>query len=289
MIAYPTTTPQDETTDETVKTARNDTLPPIAEATGARISIGGATATNLDFSQTIRDKLPLFIGVVVGLSLLLLAVVFRSMLIPVKAGVFNLLSILGAFGVVTLIFQDGNLSGLFGDATGPIESFLPIMVFAVVFGLSMDYEVFLVSRMHEEWVHTKDAHYAVRHGLAMTGRVVTAAAIIMIAVFGAFAIGNERALAMMGVGFGAAIFIDAFIIRLLLLPAVMHIAGPAMWWMPAWLDKRLPHLHIERPDEPPTPRTPPPRRAGAAARVRLRPERPAPHTPCGAGAPQAAP
>jgi RND superfamily putative drug exporter len=252
MIAYPTTTPQDETTDETVRTARNDTLPPIAEATDTRISIGGTTATNLDFSQTIRDKLPLFIGVVVGLSLLLLAVVFRSLLIPVKAGVFNLLSILGAFGVVTLIFQDGNLSGLFGDATGPIESFLPIMVFAVVFGLSMDYEVFLVSRMHEEWVHTKDAHYAVRHGLAMTGRVVTAAAIIMIAVFGAFAIGNERALAMMGVGFASAIFIDAFIIRLLLLPAVMHIVGAAMWWMPAWLEKRLPHLNIERPDEPPS-------------------------------------
>jgi RND superfamily putative drug exporter len=253
MIAYPSTTPQDETTDETVKTARDVTLPPVAEQTGARISIGGATATNLDFAQTIRDKLPLFIGVVVGLSLLLLGVVFRSLLIPVKAGVFNLLSIAGAFGVVTLIFQDGNLSGLFGDATGPIESFLPIMVFAVVFGLSMDYEVFLVSRMHEEWVHTKDAHYAVRHGLAMTGRVVTAAAIIMIAVFGAFAIGNERALAMMGVGFASAIFIDAFIIRLLLLPAVMHIVGPAMWWMPAWLEKRLPHLNIERPDEPPTP------------------------------------
>jgi RND superfamily putative drug exporter len=249
IIAYPTTTPQDERTDETVKTARNTTLPPIEAETGARVSIGGATATNLDFSQTIRDKLPLFIGVVVGLSLLLLAVVFRSVLVPVKAGIFNLLSITGAFGVVTLIFQDGNLAGLFGDATGPIESFLPIMVFAVVFGLSMDYEVFLVSRMHEEWVHTRDARYAARHGLAMTGRVVTAAAIIMIAVFGAFAIGNERALAMMGVGFGAAIFIDAFIIRLLLLPAVMHIAGPAMWWMPAWLDKRLPHFNIERPDE----------------------------------------
>jgi RND superfamily putative drug exporter len=124
-----------------------------------------------------------------------------------------------------------------------------------VFGLSMDYEVFLVSRMHEEWVHTGDAKYAVRHGLAMTGRVVTAAAIIMIAVFGAFAIGNERALAMMGVGFASAIFIDAFIIRLLLLPAVMHIVGPAMWWMPAWLEKRLPHFNIERPDtddEPPS-------------------------------------
>ena len=156
---------------------------------------------------------------------------------------------------MTLIFQDGHLAGLFGDATGPIEAFLPIMVFAVVFGLSMDYEVFLVSRMHEEWVHTRDAHYAVRHGLAMTGRVVTAAAIIMIAVFGAFAIGNERALAMMGVGFAAAIFIDAFIIRLLLLPAVMHLAGPAMWWMPAWLERRLPHLNIEPPDsddEPPS-------------------------------------
>jgi RND superfamily putative drug exporter len=251
MIAYPTTTPQDKRTDETVKQARSETLPPIEQRTGARVSIGGATATNLDFSQTIRDKLPLFIGVVVGLSLLLLAVVFRSLLIPVKAGIFNLLSITGAFGVVTLIFQDGHLASLFGGATGPIESFLPIMVFAVVFGLSMDYEVFLVSRMHEEWVRTHDARYAVRHGLAMTGRVVTAAAIIMIAVFGAFAIGNERALAMMGVGFGAAIFIDAFIIRLLLLPAVMHIAGPAMWWMPSWLERRLPHLNIDRPDRPP--------------------------------------
>jgi putative drug exporter of the RND superfamily len=252
MIAYPSTTPQDERTDETVRTARDVTLPPVERETGTRVSIGGTTATNIDFAQTIRDKLPLFIGVVVGLSLLLLAVVFRSLLIPVKAGIFNLLSIAGAFGVVTLIFQDGNLAGLFGDATGPIESFLPIMVFAVVFGLSMDYEVFLVSRMHEEWVHTGDAKYAVRHGLAMTGRVVTAAAVIMIAVFGAFAIGNERALAMMGVGFASAIFIDAFIIRLLLLPAVMHLVGPAMWWMPAWLDKRLPHFHIERPDEPPS-------------------------------------
>jgi putative drug exporter of the RND superfamily len=263
MIAYPTTTPQDKRTDETVKQARNDTLPPIEERTGARVSIGGATATNLDFSQTIRDKLPLFIGVVVGLSLLLLAVVFRSLLVPVKAGIFNLLSITGAFGVVTLIFQDGHGAGLFGGATGPIESFLPIMVFAVVFGLSMDYEVFLVSRMHEEWVRTRDARYAVRHGLAMTGRVVTAAAIIMIAVFGAFAIGNERALAMMGVGFGAAIFIDAFIIRLLLLPAVMHIAGPAMWWMPAWLERRLPHLNIERPDRHPRSGEPAPQPASA--------------------------
>src|SRR5918993_1901832 len=254
LIAYPTTTPQEERTDQTVRDARDETLPPIEKATGARVSIGGTTASNLDFAQTIRDKLPLFIGVVVGLSLLLLAVVFRSLLIPVKAGIFNLLSIAGAFGVVTLIFQDGNLAGLFGDATGPIESFLPIMVFAVVFGLSMDYKVFLVSRMHEEWVHTRDATYAVRHGLAMTGRVVTAAAIIMIAVFGAFAIGNERALAMMGVGFASAIFIDAFIIRLLLLPAVMHIAGPAMWWMPSWLGERLPPLK----NQPPGGSAPPP-------------------------------
>jgi putative drug exporter of the RND superfamily len=250
MIAYPTTTPQDERTDEVVKQARDEILPPVAKETGARVSIGGVTATNLDFAKTIRDKLPLFIGVVVGLSLLLLAVVFRSLLIPLKAGVFNLLSIMGAFGVVTFIFQDGNLASLFGDATGPIESFLPIMLFAVVFGLSMDYEVFLVSRMHEEWVHTRDAAYAVRHGLAMTGKVVTAAAVIMIAVFGAFAIGNERVLAMMGVGFASAIFIDAFIIRLLLLPAVMHIAGPVMWWMPSWLERRLPRLAIEPEERP---------------------------------------
>jgi RND superfamily putative drug exporter len=253
LIAYPTTTPQDARTDDTVRTARDVTLPPIARETGARISIGGATATNLDFAQAVRAKLPLFIGVVVGLSLLLLGIVFRSVLVPIKAGIFNLLSISGAFGVVTLIFQDGHGASLFGGATGPIESFLPIMVFAVVFGLSMDYEVFLVSRMHEEWVRTRDAKYAARHGLAMTGRVVTAAAVIMIAVFGAFAIGNERALAMMGVAFGSAIFIDAFIIRLLLLPAVMHLAGPAMWWLPSWLDKRLPHLHIERPEEAATP------------------------------------
>src|SRR3954447_9162027 len=251
IIAYPTTTPQDARTDQTVKTARAKTLPPVAAATGAHVSIGGTTASNLDFSKTIRDKLPLFIGVVVGLSLLLLAVVFRSIVIPIKAGIFNLLSITGAFGVVTLIFQDGHGASLFGGATGPIESFLPIMVFAVVFGLSMDYEVFLVSRMHEEWVHTRDATYAVRHGLAMTGRVVTAAAIIMIAVFGAFAIGNERTLAMMGVGSASAIFIDAFIIRLLLLPAVIHLGGEAMWWMPAWLDKHLPHFNIERPDDEP--------------------------------------
>ncbi len=262
MIAYPATTPQDERTDEVVEAAREETLPPITRQTGTRVSIGGVTATNLDFAQTIRDKLPLFIGVVVGLSLLLLMVVFRSLLIPLKAGVFNLLSIMGAFGVVTLIFQDGHGAGLFGGSTGPIESFLPIMVFAIVFGLSMDYEVFLVSRMHEEWTRTHDARYAVRHGLAMTGRVVTAAAVIMIAVFGAFAIGNERALAMMGVGFASAIFIDAFIIRLLLLPAVMHVAGPAMWWMPAWLERRLPHLAIDAEersrsdDDPPAPGTP---------------------------------
>lgn len=256
IIAYPTSTAQDEKTDNTVKALRNDVLPPITEATGTQVSIGGATASNLDFSQVIRDKLPLFIGVVVGLSLILLAVVFQSLLIPIKAGVFNLLSIMGAFGLVTWIFQDGNLASWFGDTTGPIESFLPIMVFAVVFGLSMDYEVFLVSRMHEEWEKTHDARYAVRHGLAMTGRVVTAAAIIMIAVFGAFAIGNERALAMMGVGFASAIFIDAFIIRLLLLPAVMHIVGAAMWWMPEGLKKRLPRLAIEAPAEPQKPAPP---------------------------------
>src|SRR6201999_932722 len=188
-------------TDETVKTARNVTLPPVESETGARVSIGGATAPNLDFSQTIRDKLPLFIGVVVGLSLLLLAVVFRSLLIPVKAGIFNLLSIAGAFGVVTFIFQDGNLGGLFGNATGPIDSFLPIMVFAVVFGLSMDSEVFLVSRMHEGRTAPKDPKSAARPGLARTGRVTTAAAFIRIGVCGAFAIGNERALAMMGTAF----------------------------------------------------------------------------------------
>jgi RND superfamily putative drug exporter len=212
--------------------------------------VGGLTADTVDLVSSVSSHLPWMGLIVVAVMLVLLFIAFGSLVLPVKAVVMNLFSITASFGVITWIFSDGHLSGLLGfTPQGYLDATNPILMLAILFGLSMDYEVFLVSRMHEEWVHTGDARYAVRHGLAMTGRVVTAAAVIMIAVFGAFAIGNERALAMMGVGFASAIFIDAFIIRLLLLPAVMHLAGPAMWWIPSWLDKRLPHFHIERPDD----------------------------------------
>src|SRR4051812_17025756 len=161
------------------------------------------------FGDVLSSKLPLFIGVVIGLSLLLLAIVFRSLLIPAKAAVMNLLSIGAALGVITFVFQDGHLASLIGvDSTGPIEPFLPVFMFAIVFGLSMDYEVFLVTRMHEEWERTKDAAFAARHGLALTGKVITAAAIIMISVFAAFMLGDDRVIKLFGLGLASAVLFD---------------------------------------------------------------------------------
>ena len=214
-----------------------------------RVSIGGATAATVDMGSVLSAKLPLFVLVVVGLSLLLLAVVFRSLVIPAKAAVMNLLSIGAALGVVTFVFQNGHLGSLIGvDSTGPIEPFIPVFMFAIVFGLSMDYEVFLVTRMHEEWERTKDASFAVRHGLALTGKVITAAAIIMISVFAAFMLGDDRVIKLFGLGLASAVLFDAFVIRLVLVPALMHLFGRASWWMPAGLSRRLPRLSIEGPE-----------------------------------------
>ncbi|MEA2423377.1 MAG: putative drug exporter of the superfamily, partial [Thermoleophilaceae bacterium] len=177
IAVFPTTKPQAQATTDLLNHLRNDVVPPVEKATGIRASIGGATATTADLSGVLASKLPLFIAVVVGLSLLLLAVVFRSLVIPVKAALMNVLSIGAALGVITFVFQDGHLASLLGvTTTGPIEAFLPVFMFAIVFGLSMDYEVFLVTRMHEEWEHRKDATIAVRNGLALTGKVVMAAA-----------------------------------------------------------------------------------------------------------------
>jgi RND superfamily putative drug exporter len=187
----------------------------------------------------------LFIGVVVGLSLLLLMVAFRSILIPVKAGIFTLLSISGAFGVVTLIFQDGHGASLFGGATGPIESFLPIMVFAVVFGLSMDYEVFLVSRIREEYLKDGNTRRAIADGLAKTARVITAAAAIMVVVFLAFLAAPDVFLKLFGIGLASAIFLDATLVRMVLVPAVMQLLGDRNWWIPSWLERILPRLELE--------------------------------------------
>jgi putative drug exporter of the RND superfamily len=254
ITAYPKTGPQDEQTTDTLKRLRDDVLPPVARSTHSAVEVGGFTASTEDFSRVVASKLPLFIGVVVLLSALLLLVVFRSVVIPIKAAIMNLLSIGAALGFVTLIFQEGHGADLLGIGTGPIESFVPVLMFAIVFGLSMDYEVFLMSRVHEEWEHTRDASLSVGRGIQTTGRVITAAASIMIVVFGSFALGDDRVIKLFGIGLASAVFFDAVIIRCLLVPAIMELLGRSAWWLPSWLDRRLPRIAIEAPDErhPPT-------------------------------------
>jgi len=243
---YPTTSPQSEATTELLDEIRTEVIPPFEQASGAQIHVGGINAIFEDFGNAIADKLPLFIGVVVLLSALLLMTVFRSLLVPLKAVVMNLLSIGAAFGLVVAVFQWGwGLSLLGIEGTGPIISFFPIFLFAIVFGLSMDYEVFLMSRIHEEWEHTRDPTKAVTEGLALTGRVITAAAAIMITVFASFILGEDRIIKLFGVGLSAAIFIDAVIIRSVLVPAIMQLLGKRAWYFPAWLDRILPRLHVE--------------------------------------------
>jgi RND superfamily putative drug exporter len=243
---YPQSAPQALATTELVTRLRDRTLPPLAAATGATLLVGGANATAIDFTHVLASKLPLFVGVVVLLSALLLFVVFRSLVIPLQAAVMNLLSIGGSLGVVVAIFQWGWLGGIFGVKGAPIQAFIPVLLFAIVFGLSMDYEVFLVSRIHEEWTRTNDPRQAVRHGLASTGRVVTAAATIMICVFTSFAVGDERILKLFGLSLASAVFLDAFVVRSLLLPSVLQLLGRRTWMLPAWMEKRLPHIAIDR-------------------------------------------
>jgi putative drug exporter of the RND superfamily len=253
IVVFPATKPQAQATTDLLTRLRDNVVPPVEKATGVRASIGGATATTADLSSVLASKLPLFIAVVVGLSLLLLAIVFRSLVLPVKAAFMNVLSIGAALGVITFVFQDGHLASLLGvTTTGPIEAFLPVFMFAIVFGLSMDYEVFLVTRMHEEWEHRKDAAVAVRNGLALTGKVVMAAAIIMISVFASFMLGDDRTIKLFGLGLASAVLFDAFVIRLILVPSLMFIFGKWSWWMPDGLARRLPRLSIEGPETPAT-------------------------------------
>jgi RND superfamily putative drug exporter len=250
---YPTTSPQSEATTGLLDHVREDVIPRFERSSGAQIHVGGINAIFEDFGRAISDKLPLFIGVVVLLSALLLMTVFRSLWVPLKAVAMNLLSIGAAFGLVVAVFQWGwGLSLLGIEGTGPIISFFPIFLFAIVFGLSMDYEVFLMSRIHEEWEHTHEATESVTRGLALTGRVITAAAAIMITVFASFILGDDRIIKLFGLGLAAAIFIDAVIIRSVLVPAIMQLLGARAWYFPAWLDRILPRVHVE-PEEPPTP------------------------------------
>jgi len=255
VLVYPATSPQSAQTSSLVERLRNDVIPPLERATGARVYVGGSTASQVDFSHVLSTKLPLFIAVVIALAALLLVMVFRSLVIPVQAALMNLLSIAASLGVIQAVFERGWLSGLFGTQPGPIDAFIPVLAFAIVFGLSMDYEVFLISRVHEEWRRDGDAGRAVREGLSRTGRVITAAASVMVAVFGAFAISGNRTLAMFGLAMASAVFLDALVVRMLLLPAVLQLLGRTTWALPRWLDRRLPKVAIEA-GAPPKPRPP---------------------------------
>jgi putative drug exporter of the RND superfamily len=247
VILVPDAKPQAAATQQLVTRLREEVLPPLERDTGASFLVGGSTAATVDFAAAVAGRLPLFVAVVVGLSALLLAAVFRSLLIPLKAALFNLLSVGASLGVITLVFQQDVLGGPLGVEPGPIEAFVPVMIFAIAFGLSMDYEVFLLSRMHEEWQRTGDAPTAIREGLATTGRVVTAAAAIMVVVFGAFLLDPGRMLKQFGLGLAVAVLLDALVIRCLLVPAVMQLLGTHAWWLPAPIARRLPYVALEGP------------------------------------------
>jgi putative drug exporter of the RND superfamily len=245
ISVYPRSSPQAYATTQLVEALRERVIPPVERSGGMTVYVGGVTAGSVDFATTLGHKLPLFIGVVVALSALLLLIVFRSLVIPLQAAVMNLLSIGAALGVIVAVFQWGWLGGLFGVQKGPIESFIPVMLFAIVFGLSMDYEVFLVSRIHERWTQTRDAHRAVGDGLALTGRVVTAAAAIMVCVFLSFMLGEDRVIKEFGLSLASAVLLDALVVRCLLLPATLHLLKTATWRLPRWLDRTLPRVNIE--------------------------------------------
>jgi RND superfamily putative drug exporter len=253
--AYPASAPQAQATTDLVNHLRHDVLPPIERQAHTRVLVGGFTAGSIDFASVLSSKLPLFIGIVVGVSALLLFVIFRSLVIPLQAAAMNLLSIGGALGATVAVFQLGWLSGILGVQKGPVEPWIPVLMFAVVFGLSMDYEVFLISRVREEWVRGRDASVAVADGIAFTGRVITAAAAIMICVFLSFMLGNERVIKEFGFGLAAAVFLDAIVVRCVLLPAVLELLGERTWKLPRWIDQRLPHVNIEGSSarEPATP------------------------------------
>ena len=246
MQVFPTTSPQAEETADLVDTLRDDVIPGVTDGTDVDVKVGGLVPAATDYSNYTYERLPVFIGVVLVLSFLLLMLVFRSVLVPLKAVVMNLLSIGAAYGVIVAVFQWGWGKDLLGVAkSGPIEAWVPMMLFAIVFGLSMDYEVFLLSRMREEYDRKHDNAIAVADGLAATARVITAAALIMIIVFSAFVLGDDRAIKLFGFGLAVAVFLDATIVRLILVPATMELLGDKNWWLPKWLDRILPVIHVE--------------------------------------------
>ena len=247
LVAYPTTAPQAAQTEALVHTLRDRAIPEVTAGTGVKAYVGGETAGSVDAATYLSNRLPWVIGTVLLLSFLLLMAVFRSVAIPIKAVIVNLLSVAASYGVIVAVFQWGWLGGFFGiGATSPIDPWIPLMMFTILFGLSMDYEVFLLSRIREEWRLSGDNSAAVADGLAKTARVITAAAAIMICVFGSFVFGDPlHVLKVFGLGLASAILIDATLVRMVLVPSVMELLGPANWWMPRWLDRIVPHLGVE--------------------------------------------
>ncbi|MFJ4080903.1 MMPL family transporter [Streptomyces iakyrus] len=248
----PTTSPQSAATSDLIHHLRDDVIAEAEQGTSMKVYVGGVTASNDDFASVLMGKLPIFVLVIAALGFLLLTVAFRSLLIPAVGALLNILSIGVAFGAIVVVFQYGFGAGALGlGAAGPIESFVPILVVGIMFGLSMDYQVFLVSRMREEWAHTGDSHRAVRVGQAETGKVIAVAATIMVCVFGSFVFGGMRVISEFGVSLAVAVAVDALLIRMVVVPALMHLCGRANWWLPRRLDKALPHVSVEGPaDEP---------------------------------------
>jgi putative drug exporter of the RND superfamily len=242
---YAIGSPQAASTTALLTTLRDEVIPDASAHSGISVLVGGPTATFADFASVLTAKLPLFIGIVVLVSSLLLMLVFRSLVVPLAAALMNLLSTAASMGVVTAVFQFGWFGKLLGITPGPIEAFVPVLMFPILFGLSMDYEVFLVSRIYEAWHSSSDNREAVTHGLAATGKTITAAAAIMVLVFAAFVLGGQRIIEMFGIGLASAVLLDAVIVRSVVVPALMLLLGKANWHMPAWLERRLPHLRVE--------------------------------------------
>ncbi|HEX6237272.1 MAG TPA: MMPL family transporter [Acidimicrobiales bacterium] len=258
VTVYPASAPQDEETTELVNRLRDDVLPAASEGNDLEVLVGGAQASVVDFADFNADRLPVFIAVVLAVSFVVLMAVFRSLLVPLKAVVMNLLSIGAAYGVIVAVFQLGWGAGLIGAGEpGPVEAWAPMMLFAIVFGLSMDYEVFLLSRIREHYDTSGDNATAVANGLASTARVITAAAAIMIVVFAGFVLSPDRSLQLFGLGLATAVLVDATIVRLVVVPATMELLGDRNWWLPRWLDRVLPAIHIEgTAPQAPSPETP---------------------------------
>ncbi|MFD5415800.1 MMPL family transporter [Streptomyces nojiriensis] len=266
LTVVPDSAPQSRATSDLVDRLRQDVIPAAGHGNSMEVHVGGVTAAYDDFAEVIIGKLPLFVGVVIALGCVLLLLAFRSIGIPLKAAAMNVAAVASSFGVVVAVFQWGWGSELLGlGSAGPIEPFLPVIMVSVLFGLSMDYQVFLVSRMYEEWLETGDNRRAVRVGLAETSRVINSAAVIMISVFLAFVLSGDRIIAMFGIALAAAVALDAFVLRTLLVPALMHMLGGANWWLPAWLDRRLPRISIEPPEHRPHARLPKQRAAADLA------------------------